>query len=126
MINGHRIILRAESRTSTKDMHKQLKLNLLVDRRHLHTAHQVYKGLNELTPANIRSQLTLLSEVTARETRASSVLDLVVPNFNLETTRKSFRYRCPFIWNLLDYEQKSKQSFASFKYSLINSDLFET
>ncbi len=34
-----RIILRAEPRTHTEDMHKQLKLNYLVDRRHLHTAH---------------------------------------------------------------------------------------
>ncbi len=81
-----RLILKADSCTHLRDMHTDLHLNYLVDRRHLHTAHQVFKGLNDLAPSTIKEHLTALSDLRTRNTRASKSKNLLIPNFRLKTT----------------------------------------
>ncbi len=48
-----RIILQRNKRTPTSDMHRELKLFRLVDRRHLRTMEFMYKVVNELLPNSI-------------------------------------------------------------------------
>ena len=50
-----RIILQRKKRTPTSDMHRELKLFRLVDRRHMRTMEFMYKIVNELLLASVQT-----------------------------------------------------------------------
>ena len=120
-----RIILQGDSRSHVSDMHKELKLNYLADRRHMHTLNQVYKCINDLSPTHVNNQISLMSTNHQMQTRSTLSHVAYVPNIRLEVCRKSFRYRGPCLWNIIDDEIKIKPSIDSFKRAVYQSDLFE-
>ena len=67
-----------------KDLHVELKLQQLSDRRHCHTLEYVYRCQNGLAPEQVANQLTLVASTDGRETRAMARQDLSMPNFELE------------------------------------------
>ena len=119
-----RIILKCDRRSHIKDMHQTLKLHYLSDRRHMLTLNQVYKCVNGLAPLNLCSQITLHRDVQIRQTRASAGLDAVIPRLNLETSRKAFKYRGPWYWNLIDDSIRGAGTIDTFKRNLYKSDTF--
>ncbi len=75
-----RIILQKGKRTSTSEMHSQLKLHRLAERRHMRTMEYMYKAVNGLLPNDICGMFKLVRDSHTRTTRASTGLDLVIPN----------------------------------------------
>ena len=117
-----RIILRKGKRTSTSEMHIKLKLNHLVDRRHLWTMEYMYKIVHGLLPKEVCDLFKLVRDTHSRTTRASTGLDLTLPS--LETCKKDLKYRGPLYWNMVDLGIHQSDNFISFKCALRNSDLF--
>ena len=121
-----RIILKRGKRTPTSEMHSQLKLHRLVDRRHLRTMEYMYKVVHRLLPDEVCNLLVLVRDQHTRQTRASARLDLVLPNLWLETSKKDIKYRGPLYWNMVDSDIRQIDNFVSFKNTLRNSDLFDS
>ncbi len=123
-----KITLQKPKRTPTNEIHKELNMTYVADRRHQHTLTQVYKCLHGLAPDKICRQITRLTDLrdtNARQTRAIVRDQLYVPNLKLEPSRGSFRFWGPMLYNFLDQETKEASSLNTFKWSLHNSDLFE-
>ena len=119
-----RIVHMAGYETSVRDMHIYSNITYLSDRRHSHTLNYVYKCRNGLVPDHIASQLQSVSDTHGVQTRAATREDLLVPAFHLDMTRRSFRYRGPFYWNLMDLGIRQSPSLNSFKHSIKKSDMF--
>ncbi len=119
-----RIILKQDRRSHIVDMHRELKLHYLADRRHMLTLGQVYKGIHGIAPQNISNQLRPSRDGGTRVTRSNEGYNLEVPRSRLETSRRSFKYRGPWYWNLLDSHIQSSESFEIFKHRLYTSDTF--
>ena len=123
-----KIVLQAPKRTPTSEIHKELNMNYVADRRHQHTLTQVYKCLHGLAPRKICQQITKLTDMRdhgARQTRSVTSDKLFIPNYKLEITRGNFRYRGPMIYNMLDQEIKDSASLEGFKRALRGSHMFE-
>ena len=120
-----RIVLQKDRKTHVADMHREANLIYLSDRGHQHTMVQTYKCIHGLAPQRVSQQLEVVTNGHAMSTRSKCNLELAIPRCRLETTKKSFRYRAPALWSLVDDELKSKPSVASFKYNLCNSDMFD-
>ena len=100
--NGaYRIILRKGKRTSTSDMHSELKLNRQADRWHLRTMTYMYKVVHGLLPTEVCELFQLVRDNHGRNTRASATLDLVMPNPRLETSKKDIKNQGPMYWNMV-------------------------
>ena len=92
---------------------------------------QVYKCLHELAPEKLSKQLTQKANVgpnetakTHRTTRSCTRGDLTIPNLKLEASRKSFCYRGPMMYNMIDTEIRNSDTLAQFKSRLLKSDMF--
>ncbi len=120
-----RIILRKGKRSSTAEMHSDLKLNRLTDRRHMRTMEYMYKVVHGLLPKEVCDLFKLVQDSHARTTRASTGLDLVIPNPRLETCKRDIRYQGPLYWNMVDLHIRQCDSFLSFKNALRKSDMFK-
>ncbi len=120
-----RIILKTGKRTPTRDMHRKPKLNRLADRRHLRTMEYMYKVVNELLPPEVCNMFKLVRERHNRATRASTGLDLVIPNPRLEICKNDIRYWGPLYWNMVDIGIRRSESYITFKNTLRSSDMFE-
>ena len=115
-------------RTPTNEIHKELNLNYISDRRHEHTLTQVYKCIHGLAPDKVsKKNVSKTPENTTHEMQMRSVTrdELFVPNLKLETACSSSRFRGSTWYNLLDPETRRAPSVNAFKYALKNSDLFE-
>ena len=119
-----RVILQCGGEVSTAVMHQLLNMQMLCDKRHCHTITYVYKCRHGLAPERVASQLLEVEEVHGRSTRAASRHDLVIPNFNLEMSHRSFRFRGPFYWNLTDCSIQESPSVDTFKRALYASHMF--
>ena len=118
------IVYMAGYETSIRDMHLESGLSYLSDRHHSHTLNYVYKCRNNLVPDQIAAQFQTVHEAHNMHTRAATREDLHVPAFHLDMTRRSFRYRGLFYWNLTDLRVRSAPSINAFKYSIKQSDMF--
>ena len=121
------IILKADWWTPTTELHQKTNLIYIADRRHFHTMVQVYKCLNGMAPETLTNQL---SQVENKQqsggvtTRSSSRGDLLIPDIKLEVTRKSFRYRGPQPYNMLEEDIRNESTLINFKRVILSSDLF--
>ena len=120
-----RIILRKDRRAYIADMHIETRLNYLSDRRHLHILVQTYKGVNGIAPNRVCEHINLIANVQTICTRAGTTNKLVVPNYRLNVCQKSFRYRGPIVWNLVDNDIITARNVNCFKAVLQRSDMFE-
>ncbi len=121
-----RVILQSGFEIGTQNMHEILGLCHLSSRRHMHTLNYVYSCAHDLAPPNVCSQMTPVHETHQRNTRAAERYDLQLPNYHLDMSRRSFRYRGPFYWNFTDLDIRSKPSLPAFKTALYKSDMFGT
>ena len=119
------IVLQADKRTHIKDMHQELCLIFLSDRRKMHTLNQVYKCVYQLAPQNVASLVSLVSEHHSVNTRASTSLKLHVPDICLNICRRAFKYRGLQLWNIVDDEITAKTSLDTFKQAMKDSDMFQ-
>ena len=119
-----RIVLQCDRQSHVVDLHGNLNLTYLADRRHMHRLNHVHKCIHGLAPDAIKQQVSLVADHHAVHTRAATSCKLPVPNTRLETCRKVFWYRGPCLWNIVNDDITSKESLYSFKSALINSDMF--
>ncbi len=119
------IVLRSGFEKSISDMHKETNLMFLSDRRHSHTLNYVYKCLNGLAPEHVAQQLQPVADAHNRNTRAANRDDLLVPALHLDMTRRSFRFRGPFYWNLTECPVRTAPSIQAFKSAVKRSDMFD-
>ena len=122
-----KVVLQTEWRTPTKEIHKRLKMNLVADRRHIHTATQVYKSLHELAPAKIGDMFVEVGEVrndNTRTTRAMTRRDLAIPDVKLKVSQGAFKYRGAILYNLVDEDIRAKETLNQFKQAINKSDMF--
>ena len=102
-------------------------MNLVADRRHIHTITQVYKSLNDLAPDRIKSQFKYVGEdqeEDRRTTRSVTRRDLEIPNLKLKVSRRSFKYRGAHLYNMVDDDIRKKDTLNQFKRALAKSDMF--
>ena len=119
-----RIINMAGYDKSTKEMHIDAELMYLSDRRHSHTITYVYKGINGLLPEGVARQLTPVNTAHNLNTRAAQRSDLTIPAYHLDMTRRAFRHRGPYFWNMMEEGVRNETSVKNFKDSLKKSDMF--
>ena len=88
--------------------------------------HYAYKGTHGMGPpgfCNLFQDLNFRYGSTS--TRGSLNSNMYIPNYRLEFARKSFSYRGPMFWNLVDCDVKTAGSFIEFKRLLNSSDMFD-
>ncbi len=119
-----RIVSKRYSRSHVAEMHRDLKMHYLSDRHHMLTLCQVYKCIHDIAPRNICKQVSLKQNVNERTTRSGAGLELHIPRLNLETSRRAFKYRGPWYWNMLEPHIQGAESLPIFKYRLYSSDMF--
>ncbi len=110
-----RAILRAEMRTSIDEMHAELDVNTLYQRRCQHIATQVFKLLRGMGPQNCQNMLTRVGYANGVSTRSSEKCTLVVPATRLRVTDNDFYVTGPKIWNQLPVQIRTLDSLESFK-----------
>ena len=103
-------ILGALKETHIDDMHSELNLITLSERRKHHTSHQVYKNLSGLSPVNVANMTVEFQSEHDMSRRSRNQKMMYVPNYRLVTTRKGFRCRGPCIWNSLEEDIKYSAS----------------
>ena len=119
-----RIVLNAGRLTHIDDLHKEANILKLDTRRKHHVCHQVYKGVNNLSPPYISQKLMTADRVGGMLTRTSGKGHLKVKQTRLELCKKNFFHKGPRIWNPLENEIKSCNSLPTFKKHLYSSKEF--
>ena len=120
-----RVILQAGRSTHVADMHRELNMIYLTDRRHIHTINQTYKCVYKLAPERLHSQIQMISHNHNMTTRSITQNQLQIPHCNLEMTKRAFRHRAPALWAMVDEDLRQRPSYESFKRALLQSDMFE-
>ena len=113
-----RTLLRADRRAHIKDMHNELKLLTLSQRRELHLSVECFKQVNN-------SQSSLNHYFVPAETRHTCTggKKVKVPDIKSATGRKGFSYRGPVYWNKVSEDLKNCESINSFKVSCLDQIL---
>ena len=88
-----RCILYADRLTPTTVLHDESDTERLEIRRKKHICIFMYKIINDLLPAGLKSFFRFVSEVSCRETRHSMGMNLYISKPRLELNRKSFVYK---------------------------------
>ena len=113
-----RRILKVSSLTPTAYTHHELHLDELVIRRKKHTCIELYKILNDMSPARLKSRFMYINEISSRETRQSCQLDLYIKKPRLEMTKRAFYIRAAYYWNSLPIQVRVAPSLETFKSAL--------
>ncbi len=121
-----RTILLAEARTSTDEMHKELGLLKLNERRQLHLCFQLHKNIYVDDTSSLSKFFTPVIAVTGHRTRGAVGKSMVVVNLRSDTGRKAFSYHGPNSWNALPLQLRSIEIFNDFKKAVSEQvhDLF--
>ena len=121
-----RIVSQTGKHASVTELHSVHNLDTLVNRRHKHVMLYAYKGTHSMGPPDFCSLFKDLDfRYGSTSTHSSQNSNMYIPNFRLEFARKSYSYRGPMFWNLVDTDVKSADSFTEFKRSMNNSDMFD-
>ena len=108
-----RTILGADKDTSIKDMHKQLELLTLKQRRFIHQAVDCHNNIyNE--EAGLHSMYQTVDD-RVRATRSIGTNYMKVPNIRSCTGRKAYSYSGPSFWNKLDSDTRQLEDKTAFK-----------
>ena len=109
-----RIILLAENRTHLLDMHKDLQLMFLEDRRNIHLGELCHKNIYGDHPMSLAKYLTRATGADGRVTRYSNYGNMVVPRCRTVAGGKAFYIRGPKFWNTLENLSKTAENFKEF------------
>ena len=109
-----RIVLMAENRAHLIDMHKELGLMFLEDRRNVHLGETCHKNLYTEQPQSLTKYLHRVNEGQARTTRQRNHGNLQVPRCRTVAGGKAFSVRGPSFWNSLDNDLKLIEKFTEF------------
>ena len=118
------IIFECDHRMHVRDMHLDIRLHYLADRTHMLTLDQMYKCIHGRFSASLRDQISLCRDGQTRATTLTCGLDAIVPRLAQEPSGKSFRYRGPWYWNLIDDNIRDAGTIDTFKQNLYKSDTF--
>ena len=107
-------IMRVDSRTSISEIRLQAGLPLLSSRRHCHTATEMFKMVNGLSP-DIRYRFVAVEGISNVSTRSSVKGDLYLLATRLQATKHSFVCRGAMTWNGLPLDVRQSTSVEEFK-----------
>ncbi len=110
-----RTLLGAGRRAHVSDMHNELKLLTLEQRRTLHLGTECFKHIH-----NEASSLHSLFEPNVGRPTRSSGSTYKIPNLKTDTGRRAFSYRGPHHWNGLPNEAKNSENLNAFKTNYLN------
>ena len=119
-----RAILRADMRTHIDEMHGELQVSTLYQRRCQHIVTLVFKFLNGMGPTSCCNLLQYVCCTHTVQTRASENQTLHVPLTRLKVTDNDFTVIGPKLWNQLPFNIKSIGSLEEFKV-MIKTFIFE-
>ncbi len=102
-------------RTSIDDMHVELDVHTLYQRRCQHIVTQVFKLLHGIGPQNCQDLLKTVGINHDANTRSSVNLTLEVPLTRLRVTDNDLYIQGPKTWNQLPVHIRTLNSLDSFK-----------
>ena len=115
-----RSILKAPKETSVDQMHKDLSLPTLAQRREYHMATECYKSATN-PESGLHFMFDWLSNNRARNTRLASSQGMQIPKMKTTQGHKSFRFQGPTCWNKIDKDVKNSNSVMIFKSRMLKS-----
>ncbi len=110
-----RTLLLANRETHIQDMHTELGLLYLNERRQLHFCLQLHKIIYSIGDVALREFFVPVVPVTGRITRGQHKHNVKVGMCRSELGRKAIRFRCPYTWNNLPVVAKGLERFLDFK-----------
>ncbi len=113
-----RTILLAHRETHISEMHVDLGLLHLNERRDLHFSFLLHKNIYIDHDTGLSGHLIKCNTVAVRQTRGSTSHNMTVPRMRSGMGQKSFDYRGPAFWNALPKCLKSINIFRSFKIAI--------
>ena len=113
-----RTILLAHRETHISDMHVDLGLLYLNERRDLHFSFLLHKNIHNEHDTGLSGNLIKCNTVAVRHTRGSTGNNVTVPRMRTNMGQKSFSYRGPVFWNLLPEGLKGIVVFRTFKIAI--------
>ncbi len=112
-----RTILKVPKDTHVDDMHQDLGIPTLAQRRQAHLATECFKSVS-IPDSGLHYMFNPIG-TNRRVTRLSNNMGMTVPRLNTTQGRKAFRYRGPMCWNGLDNDLKTSESTATFKSKMM-------
>ncbi len=112
-------ILRVPRLTSTDEIHRDLDMLMLHERRTLHTATQMFKVEHKLCPAAVTALFVKRSDIHRTSTRQACKNSYNIPKLNLEMSKRNFTYRGVMIWESLPGNLKLAATYDEFKLNVI-------
>ncbi len=116
-----RIILKAGPRDHIREMHQELKLDMLEDRRKYHLLAECHKNVHSNKHTPLRRFFKLNVSNPKRRTRCVCKYDVQVPRVKTTLGQKAFSYIEPVTWNKLKADLKEIVKLDKFKLELKRS-----
>ena len=113
-----RIILKGGPRDHIRDMHKELGLDLLDDRRKYHMLAECHKNIHTEVYTPLRRHFKLNTANPNRRTRRICKFDVQIPRVKTTSGQKAFCYIGPLTWNKLKADLKEIIKLDKFKAEL--------
>ena len=110
-----RRILKLPKMTPSAYTHQELNLERLDVRRFKHTCIELFKILNDMSPARLKTRFIYVSDISTRETRLSSQNMLYIKKPRLQMTKRAFYYRAAMYWNNLPIQVRLAPTLETFK-----------
>ena len=76
----------------------------------------VFKGINGLSPSNIKDMFIKVSEISIRVTRQSVNHNFYLPKVKISLFKSSFAYNAAYVYNQLPQVIKQARSVEQFKF----------
>ena len=113
-----RIILKCGNREHITNIHEELKLEYLNNRRDKHLAIECHKNIHGKVYNPLKKIFKLKANTNNRRTRRGCQFDVEIPRVNSNIGRKAISFTGPQTWNRLKRELKEISNFNSFKSKL--------
>ncbi len=110
-----RVILRADNRDSTSEMHKELGLLDLETRRNMHLSFTSHKVIYSNGKNSLSKLYKPTCEAGRRITRRGNKKNMEVPRMRTSKGRACIAYRGPYNWNSLRNELKVIEEYKAFR-----------
>ncbi len=100
------------------DMHSELGLLTLNERRNLHFGFQIHKTIHDACNMSLKPFFVSISVHRIRPVRGVHSHDMIVPRARSGMGQKAIAHRGPKFWNSLPVDIKSTNVFSTFKWLL--------
>lgn len=111
----------APSRTPSHGLFKQFGIMPLKSRIDFRTTSMVFKAVNGNTPSYISDMFECISNVSSRQTRATTRGDIYIPKAKLTAQSKTLRYTGAKLYNESPTDLRNSPTLASFKSKYVKS-----